>query len=1058
MQIRPLLIPLAVVLAAGLTTSAVAADDGSPGAAASPRPPADAGPVTRADDSAAVLASDEDEHDDENHEAGEEHGEGEDDDGVLDFHAHDVVVVTGSAIEEPAVDLPFAVEVLNRETQKQQGSLQAVDLFKNLTASSAVIGEANSWYNDQGTAVPESVANVNLRGLGASRTLVLLNGRRQAPLPARLFGGRFVDINAFPSIALDRIEVLKEGAAAIYGSDAVAGVANFVTRDEFTGFEAAFSHESMDGAGDSTAALIWGGKLGGSEHHLVFSMERAERDLLAARERDYTLMDRSTGWFWGWSNTGNPGIFLRPSLTGDESPAAFVEELSRARNGTAGSDYFVDPACNGLGGYDRGFTCAFRYQPWDALVEATETDRFFAELNGPLGEGTSYHLEALFSESVIPNYVTTPSFPPVSLLDGLQLVSNEHPGRREFCGDSFDAGGFGSAAECLQDDWYFFGRLVGNAGPGRGLHRANDTMRLAANIEHDLTVGGRDASLDVGVNWSRATGNMNQPAEYAYRKFLAFRGYGGPDCGVGVAPDPTSASGMRLGDTGSALPGVGDCRYYNPFGNGIEFSAQPGAPWENTPNPTYLSSLQNTREVLDWINEQVNVDNEAEMLVGDLTLSGNWVPERLDYAFGYQYRRVEVSAVPNAVGNYELNPCLVPGDRSCLDPVTGRQTGGRAGAFTFTSGYYPYGDSQAVHRVFGELSVNALGGDMQLAANYERHDEIDSFDPKFSGRWQLSAGEDHVLAFRTSVQTTFRAPSVDDLNEEVRTTLEYLNTVGVYKAVDAFGSRMLNPEQAFTYNLGLVLFASPGIDVTLDYWSYDFEDVIALLPQQDVVRLYAEGYAGNQAALNAVMGRVVCPGGVTDGSCSPGDIERVRIDLVNWPGIKTSGFDFHLHGQADAGRGRLTYSLDSTWTRNYELKQLERDGVVYRERKNVVGLLNRDTPIAPPLPELKSRASVGYRWGDYSLIGWANHISSYEDSNVAWTPPELLPIDEWLTFDLTFLWRFPQHGFDLALSALNLTDHDPPLVFFEQSFDALTANPKGRRLKAVLTYRLGGGP
>ena len=393
-----------------MSYSAFAAGDGGDSA------PAEASPVSPVD---TPPPQEDEDHDDEDHE-GEEAG-------VLDFHAHDVVVVTGSAIEEPAVDLPYAVEVLNREILKEQGSLQTVDLIKNLTASSAVIGEANSWYNDQGTAVPESVANVNLRGLGASRTLVLLNGRRQAPLPARLFGGRFVDINAFPSIAVDRIEVLKEGAAAIYGSDAVAGVANFVTRDEFTGFEVSLSHEGMDGAGDSTAGAIWGGKLGGSDHHLVFSLERAERSHLGARERPFTLKARDTGWFWGWSNTGNPGIFLRPNLTGGETSSAFVQELARARNGSAGTDYFVDPACNGLGGYDRGFTCAFRYQPWDSLIEATETNRFFAELNGPLAEGTSYHVEALFAESTIPNYVTTPSFPPVSLLDGLQVVPSIHP-------------------------------------------------------------------------------------------------------------------------------------------------------------------------------------------------------------------------------------------------------------------------------------------------------------------------------------------------------------------------------------------------------------------------------------------------------------------------------------------------------------------------------------------------------------------------------------------------------------------------------------------------------
>ena len=212
------------------------------------------------------------------------------------------------------------------------------------------------------------------------------------------------------------------------------------------------------------------------------------------------------------------------------------------------------------------------------------------------------------------------------------------------------------------------------------------------NIDHDLSIGGKAANLDVGVSYSRATGNMNQPAEYAYRKFLAFRGYGGPNCGVGVVADATSPSGMRLGDAGSAQPGVGDCMFYNPFGNGIEFSAQPGAAWENNPNPMYVSGLENSRAMLDWINEQVDVDNEAELLVAEATLSGNWLPEKVDYALGYQYRRLDVSAIPNAVGNYELNPCVVPGDRSCIDPVTGRQSGARAGAFTFSSGYYPYGE------------------------------------------------------------------------------------------------------------------------------------------------------------------------------------------------------------------------------------------------------------------------------------------------------------------------------------------------------------------------------
>ena len=147
------------------------------------------------------------------------------------------IIVVGTAIQRTPIDSPYAVSVVDREALEQQGSPLMVDLFKNLGVSHGVVGERSSWYNSsQSGTIPESVSNVNLRGLGASRTLVLINGRRQVYLPARLIGGRFVDLNAIPSIALGRLEVLKEGASAIYGSDAVGGIANFVTREDFEGF------------------------------------------------------------------------------------------------------------------------------------------------------------------------------------------------------------------------------------------------------------------------------------------------------------------------------------------------------------------------------------------------------------------------------------------------------------------------------------------------------------------------------------------------------------------------------------------------------------------------------------------------------------------------------------------------------------------------------------------------------------------------------------------------------------------------------------------------------
>ncbi len=221
----------------------------------------------------------------------------------------EAIVVTGSAVRRSPIDLPYAVARIDRESLAEQGAPSMVDLFKNLSASSGVIGESNSWYNSTGNEIIESVANINLRGLGASRTLVLLNGRRQTYVPGRLVGGRFVDVNAFPSISIERLDILKEGAGAVYGSDAIAGVANFITRSDFEGFEADVSYDYFNAAGDMMLGGIWGGKVGSS--NLVVSLEHKRRNNLRAEERDWTLRD-FPDWGWGWSWYGNPGAFIIP--------------------------------------------------------------------------------------------------------------------------------------------------------------------------------------------------------------------------------------------------------------------------------------------------------------------------------------------------------------------------------------------------------------------------------------------------------------------------------------------------------------------------------------------------------------------------------------------------------------------------------------------------------------------------------------------------------------------------------------------------------------------------
>ena len=300
------------------------------------------------------------------------------------------VSVTGTAIEAPAINMPHAVTVVSRETLEQQGATQLVDLFRNLNVSHGVVGERNSWYNsNQPSTLTENVANVNLRGLGASRTLVLINGRRHVPVPARLIGGRFVDVNTIPAIAVGRLEVMKEGASATYGSDAVGGVANFVTRSDFRGFELNVAHDYFDSGGDTTVAGIWGGRIGDST--AVFSAERVGRQELQMEDRPWTLDRLSThvsGNRAGWSSLGNPGTFAVGA------PAPWTADV-------------FDPRCTDFGGQDEGWTCRFRYAPFDNLIDEQQQTRAFAEINGPLNDRTNYHVDGLWSDAVIPNGCTT---------------------------------------------------------------------------------------------------------------------------------------------------------------------------------------------------------------------------------------------------------------------------------------------------------------------------------------------------------------------------------------------------------------------------------------------------------------------------------------------------------------------------------------------------------------------------------------------------------------------------------------------------------------------------
>ena len=170
------------------------------------------------------------------------------------------IVVTGTSIRGLDAESALPVTVLKAEDIARTGATSAEDLFRYVSAASS----AGSTVSAQATGNQTgSINTISLRGLTSARTLILINGRRSAPYGGGSIGvaGNSVDISSIPVAAIERVEILKDGASAIYGSDAIAGVVNFILKDNFQGVDASVygGAPTRSGGGTEEQANFFGG-------------------------------------------------------------------------------------------------------------------------------------------------------------------------------------------------------------------------------------------------------------------------------------------------------------------------------------------------------------------------------------------------------------------------------------------------------------------------------------------------------------------------------------------------------------------------------------------------------------------------------------------------------------------------------------------------------------------------------------------------------------------------------------------------------------------------------
>ena len=914
------------------------------------------------------------------------------------------VVVTGSIIKGTPIDSATNVSVYDRSSMDLQNTPSIVDFTKQLSFSSGVDGDSNQFQSN----ATEGLSNVNLRGLGASRTLVLINGQRQVAVPIRLGAGRFVDLNSMPMAAIERVEILKEGAAATYGSDAIGGVVNFITRKNFKGFELQGGYsEIQDSDGDANISAIFGTEVGNFDW--VTSLGYTSRSQLTQRSRGWSSSPDGSAWpYGGYSSIGNPGT-LYPFLdTNPDADGYGVDTIIGA---------LADPGCETVGNIVRGGVCYFQYTQFDNLVEDEEHYQLFSEINGELAGGQTLHAEVMYSKTDVPNWATSPSYPPQAIFDTSQKFTTDHPAWENFIAAYPD---FIAGLPAAPDYFILRGRINGAGANGpRTAPREYETIRLAGSLDGMVN---DDVAYRASVSYSHSEGSVTSRDASIANTIMAFQGFGGPSCGATLANDESIV-------TNGAVAGEGGCMWYNPLSTSIQSGY-----WGQFPNENYDPTNANSQELQDWIDDEWSSEGENNLITAEIIFQQS--VDNIDLGYGFQVRHNQAEQDPGDLGNVLKNPCRVPGYLDCTN---------KTGLHSFLAASTPYDLDQTVYSAFGEAAIS-LGDNatVQLGARYENYgSEKETFDPKLSIQYNLT----DALSWRASVQTTFRGPSVNDTSTGSATALAYVSQTVAFKAIDTVGNPNIEPESAFTYNLGLV-YSGDNLQASVDYWAFNFENPI-------IVESYgqlAAAYAAGGTSKDAVASQITCQGGLTDGSCAASGIERIQANIVNGPRTETSGIDLFANYSFDLGGMPAMVGFEGTYTMAYDVAAYVKNGLQVASGYEAAGYYNFDNGIRP-IQDFKLRINGALNITDsLTALLYVNHISDYEDRRAGVQAFNGGVIDSHTTYDLHVTANLLDDALSVTLSGVNLSDEEPPIAYGDLMYDGYTHNSIGRIIKLGFKY------
>ena len=808
----------------------------------------------------------------------------------------DRIQVTGSRLSRADVEGAVPVIVIDRDQIDASGDVSVADVLRDSTFAS--FGN----FKPQSGSSAQSLATIDLRGLGSGRTLVLIDGRRAPTAPQAASAG--TDLNSIPLAAVERIEILSDGASAVYGSDAIGGVVNIILRKDYNGVEVRYGIQQTEvKGGDLEEGSITFG-LSSDRGRLIGGAGYSDREIVFTRDQ--------IGYVQGSSIFGNN--YYDWDYDGGDDPA--TPDVIEGTADDGGPAIVPGYACN-----DPGFwvtangLCSYDFNAVAANEASVSNKSLFLRGDYQLNDDwTVYTTATVTTVNSFGRYAPAPGV--VVVEDGTRQDIN-----------------FGVRCDATAT------AVDGECAPGT-------SDGLPTYYFHRFAAGGnRDNTID-GVNTDFLLGFEGQLTDSIGVDFgLRRTNYKMSDRGNGYVVAPLAAEAA----------GRGDYDFADPYG---------------ADQATLQGFTTTTSRVSEWTTEEV-------------------------YGLAYFDLFEMPGGMSNAVIGAEYREDTVSDQYDSLS---------EAGVVIGSSGNSSGGDRTVGAAYFEWLFPFTSTFDLTVAGRYDRYSDYGSdFSPKISARWQPLDS----LTLRASYGQGFRAPGLDILTQKTTFSAEPVKDPPSCLAVGSpsdctiqvntffIANPELLSEQSTQYSLGVVWAPTDWLDLSVDYYNIEIEDLISQIGAQTLIN------RSNDPSLGTIP-----PGLGVERNPENGRITRITAGFANEGLLETDGIDFRANTDFDLGaRGRLRNFLTVSWINKFDITNAA--GI----RTEFAGTLGA--------PDLRANLSNSWEMGDWTVAVITNYIDGQEDSTGQ--------VGGYATTDVQLAWEAPWNA-TIAVGATNVGDRYPELV------------------------------